>query len=165
MKPQQSRQLLGVIIFFVAIFLLFTIFSWSRPVPVLTRSVVDPNLKLKEITYITATTEDEWLPVLRHGKIISFKNIDSEVVGLADKYKIIFESGHQAIAKLVEPFSYFDREWQTISFLDPRVDESISPKRAGSSFLPSPFFSSYPSSLFLLLLLILLLLLLLLLLL
>jgi hypothetical protein len=68
--------------------------------------------------------------VLSKGKIIQFRNIDEEVVGLADKYKIIFDTGHQAVAKLMEPFSYFDREWKIVSVFDPRLDESYNPKRS-----------------------------------
>ena len=77
--------------------------------------VVDKST-YKKIYHLTTEVQDEWDEVLRTAPI---KQIVSEgYVGLATKYLVIFETGHIAIAKVVEPFSLVDHDWETISYED-----------------------------------------------
>merc|ERR1712063_54084 len=76
---------------------------------------VDKN-SYKKIYHLTNETQDEWEQALLTSPI---KKIVSEgYVGLATKYLVIFESGHLAIAKLIEPFSLVSHTWETISYED-----------------------------------------------
>ncbi len=43
---------------------------------------------------------DQWLPVLQHGKIAKVEPFSN---GLSLKYRIIFETGHVAMCKLMDP--------------------------------------------------------------
>lgn len=57
--------------------------------------------------------DDEWLPVLRKGKIIDVIPYDN---GLSEKYKAIFDTGHQAMIKPAEPISIFGNSHSVMSW-------------------------------------------------
>lgn len=88
-------------------------------------------MKLKSIAKIEAGTNDEWLPVLRHGKVVQILDIDEETTGLASKYKVVFESGHQALAKFAEPYRFLEPQWALETIQNAQLDDSLYPRRAG----------------------------------
>jgi len=60
------------------------------------------------ITDVTDVSQhEEWLQVLREGKIKRFEVFTS---GLSEKYVCVFESGHRAAAKPMEQWHYFARD-------------------------------------------------------
>jgi len=91
-------------------FCLSVFVNWeSKPEP-----IVIEKENYKSITKLTTQVQDEWLNVLRTQPIE--KIINEGYVGLATKYLVIFESGHMAIAKLVEPFRFLPLQWEPSQF-------------------------------------------------
>ena len=75
--------------------------------------IIDKEL-YKKIYHLTDDVQDEWEYALSHSPI---ERIVSEgYAGLATKYLVIFESGHMAIAKIVQPFALVDHDWESISY-------------------------------------------------
>lgn len=89
------------------------------------------RMRLKSISKIEEGTNAEWLPVLRHGKVVQILDIDEETTGLASKYKVVFESGHQALAKFAEPYRFLEPQWALETIQNAQLDESLYPRRAG----------------------------------
>ena len=79
-------------------------------------SVNKHDPRYKKIFHLTEQVQDEWEQVLLNAPI---ERIVSEgYAGLATKYLVVFETGHLAIAKLVQPFSLVDHDWEIISSED-----------------------------------------------
>ena len=48
---------------------------------------------------------------MKYGNIVSIRPIRDEVRGLAEKWLVVFESGHEAMVKPVERWSIVEKHW------------------------------------------------------
>ena len=72
--------------------------------------------RYKKIYKLNEESQREWEEALRHSPIK--KIVNEGYTGLATKYLVVFETGHLAIAKLVQPFQLFEQEWEVHSYMD-----------------------------------------------
>ena len=75
---------------------------------------------------INAQSDAEWIPILQKAEIVSIRPIKGEVSGLAQKWLVRFEGGHEAMIKPVEPWSFLAPQWPTLvrSFLSLEIEQN-----------------------------------------
>lgn len=88
-----------------------------------------PPVKSLFIKRLGNSTESEWLPILRDQPIVFIEN-DSKIRGLATKYRVVFESGHQAIAKPVEELTLVQKKWRKTTSQISYLNEIYYPRRS-----------------------------------
>jgi hypothetical protein len=104
--------IVGIFAFSTVLIFLISFFA-ALPAEPYPRNTVNKE-NYNTIRTLNRYTEAEWLEVLRTAPIKQIVNED--LVGLATKYVVVFETGHIAIAKLIEPFRLFPLEWDHVDF-------------------------------------------------
>eukprot|EP00012_Vannella_robusta_P000216 CAMPEP_0206183466 /NCGR_PEP_ID=MMETSP0166-20121206/655_1 /ASSEMBLY_ACC=CAM_ASM_000260 /TAXON_ID=95228 /ORGANISM="Vannella robusta, Strain DIVA3 518/3/11/1/6" /LENGTH=369 /DNA_ID=CAMNT_0053598327 /DNA_START=125 /DNA_END=1234 /DNA_ORIENTATION=+ len=86
------------------------------------------NTDLRRLQQIGLAAEKEWLPVMKHGVT---QTVNSFHKGLAQKFEIVFESGHVVAGKPILPETLFGLEqYKTVPFKDLQSRQQRGMKRA-----------------------------------
>lgn len=67
----------------------------------------------KVVSMFNEKVDDEWIPILKYGKIISCVPFDA-FDAYADKFIVEFDGGYKGMFKLMEKPSLFDRAIRTV---------------------------------------------------